>query len=45
MHPQPEEVLCVHGDGTATDQFSSALYQKLNCRTYAPKNLETFRLR
>ncbi|SEN97538.1 hypothetical protein SAMN05216388_1006230 [Halorientalis persicus] len=45
MHPQPEEVLCVHGDETATDQFSSALYQKLNCRTYAPKNLETFRLR
>ncbi|WP_136716355.1 beta-CASP ribonuclease aCPSF1 [Halorientalis salina] len=44
MNPHPEEVLCVHGDETATDQFSSALYQKLNMRTYAPKNLETFRL-
>ncbi|WP_336000360.1 beta-CASP ribonuclease aCPSF1 [Halorientalis halophila] len=44
MNPRPHEVLCVHGDETATDQFSSALYQKLDCRTYAPKNLETFRL-
>lgn len=43
MSPQPREVLCVHGDETATDQFSSGLYQELNVRTYAPRNLETFR--
>ncbi|WP_459191366.1 beta-CASP ribonuclease aCPSF1 [Halosimplex sp. J119] len=43
MNPRPEEVLCVHGDETATDQLSSALYQELNVRTHAPRNLETFR--
>jgi KH/beta-lactamase-domain protein len=43
MHPRPEEVFCVHGDETATDQLSSALYEKLNVRTYAPMNLETRR--
>jgi KH/beta-lactamase-domain protein len=44
MNPRPEKVLCVHGDETSTDQFSSALYQQFNIRTHAPKNLETFRL-
>jgi KH/beta-lactamase-domain protein len=43
MDPQPHEVLCVHGDASATDQLSSGLYQKLDLRTYAPRNLETFR--
>ncbi|ELY35515.1 beta-CASP ribonuclease aCPSF1 [Natronorubrum tibetense] len=43
MNPRPQEILCVHGDKSATDQLSSALYQKFNCRTYAPRNLETFR--
>jgi KH/beta-lactamase-domain protein len=44
MNPRPEEVLCVHGDETATDQFSSALYEQFNLRTLAPRNMETFRL-
>ncbi|MFD1589341.1 beta-CASP ribonuclease aCPSF1 [Halorientalis brevis] len=44
MNPRPEEILCVHGDERATDQLSSALYRKLNLRTVAPRNLETFRL-
>jgi KH/beta-lactamase-domain protein len=44
MNPRPETILCVHGDETSTDQLSSALYQKFNMRTFAPKNLETFRL-
>ncbi|MFC7010021.1 beta-CASP ribonuclease aCPSF1 [Halalkalicoccus salilacus] len=44
MNPRPEEILCVHGDESATDQLSSGLYQNLNVRTYAPRNLETFRL-
>jgi len=44
MNPRPETILCVHGDETSTDQLSSALYQKFNMRTVAPKNLETFRL-
>ncbi|UPV77144.1 beta-CASP ribonuclease aCPSF1 (plasmid) [Halorussus limi] len=44
MEPRPHKILCVHGDESATDQFSSALYQKFNLRTYAPKNTETFRL-
>ncbi|PSQ21960.1 beta-CASP ribonuclease aCPSF1 [Halobacteriales archaeon QS_9_67_15] len=43
MSPRPEEVLCVHGDESATDQLSSALYQELDVRTHAPRNLETFR--
>ncbi|MFB6068899.1 MAG: beta-CASP ribonuclease aCPSF1 [Halobacterium sp.] len=43
MTPRPEEVLCVHGDESSTDQLSSGLYQEFNMRTYAPKNLETFR--
>ena len=43
MSPRPEEILCVHGDESATDQLSSALYQELNVRTHAPRNLETFR--
>jgi predicted metal-dependent RNase len=43
MNPRPEKVLCVHGDETATDQFSSALYEQFNVRTHAPRNMETFR--
>ncbi|MHC3437596.1 beta-CASP ribonuclease aCPSF1 [Natrialbaceae archaeon A-gly3] len=43
MNPRPETILCVHGDEQATNQLSSALYQKYNVRTYQPKNLETFR--
>jgi KH/beta-lactamase-domain protein len=43
MNPRPERVLCVHGDEASTDQLSSALYQELNIRTQAPRNLETFR--
>jgi KH/beta-lactamase-domain protein len=43
MHPRPEEVLCVHGDESSTDQLSSGLYQEFDVRTYAPKNMETFR--
>ncbi|WP_306055347.1 beta-CASP ribonuclease aCPSF1 [Natronococcus wangiae] len=43
MNPRPEKILCVHGDEQATDQLSSALYQKYNIRTLQPKNLETFR--
>jgi KH/beta-lactamase-domain protein len=44
MSPRPERVLCVHGDETATNQLSSAIYQKHNIKTNAPKNLETYRL-
>ncbi|WP_224450602.1 beta-CASP ribonuclease aCPSF1 [Haloprofundus salilacus] len=43
MNPRPEEILCVHGDESSTDQLSSGLYQKFNIRTHAPHNLETFR--
>ncbi|WP_436343689.1 beta-CASP ribonuclease aCPSF1 [Natronorubrum sp. FCH18a] len=43
MNPRPETVLCVHGDDQATDQLSSALYQKHDIKTHQPKNLETFR--
>jgi len=43
MHPRPEEILCVHGDEASTDQLSSGLYQQFDVRTYAPKNMETFR--
>ena len=43
MNPRPERVLCVHGDETATDQLSSAIYQEFDIKTNAPRNLETFR--
>ncbi len=43
MNPRPEKVLCVHGDESSTQELSSALYHEFNMRTFAPKNLETFR--
>ena len=43
MNPRPEKVLCVHGDESSTQDLSSALYHEFNIRTFAPKNLETFR--
>ncbi|MFB6117127.1 beta-CASP ribonuclease aCPSF1 [Halosegnis sp.] len=43
MNPRPEKVLCVHGDESSVQDFSSALYHEFNMRTFAPKNLETFR--
>jgi len=43
MNPRPEKVLCVHGDESSTQDLSSGLYHEFNMRTFAPKNLETFR--
>ena len=43
MNPRPEKVLCVHGDERSVQDLSSALYHDYNLRTFAPKNLETFR--
>ena len=43
MNPRPEKVLCVHGDEKSTQDLSSSLYHEFNMRTFAPKNLETFR--
>jgi KH/beta-lactamase-domain protein len=43
MNPRPEKVLCVHGDEKSTQDLSSSLYHEYNMRTFAPKNLETFR--
>ena len=43
MNPRPEKILCVHGDESSTQDLSSALYHEFNIRTFAPKNLETFR--
>ncbi|WP_026190263.1 beta-CASP ribonuclease aCPSF1 [Halomicrobium katesii] len=43
MNPSPEKILCVHGDESATQDLSSALYHDHNLRTFSPKNLETFR--
>ncbi len=45
MNPRPEKVLCVHGDESSTQDLSSALYHEYNMRTFAPRNLETFRFR
>ncbi|UPM41997.1 beta-CASP ribonuclease aCPSF1 [Halocatena salina] len=45
MNPRPEKVLCVHGDESSAQDLSSALYHKFDMRTFAPKNLETFRFR
>ncbi len=44
MNPRPEKVLCVHGDESSVQDLSSALYHDFNMRTFAPKNLETFRV-
>ncbi len=43
MNPRPEKVLCVHGDESSVQDLSSGLYHEFNMRTFAPKNLETFR--
>ncbi|PSQ45134.1 beta-CASP ribonuclease aCPSF1 [Halobacteriales archaeon SW_7_68_16] len=43
MSPRPEKVLCVHGDESSVQDLSSALYHEYNMRTFAPRNLETFR--
>ncbi|UPV73078.1 beta-CASP ribonuclease aCPSF1 [Halorussus limi] len=45
MNPRPEKVLCVHGDESSTQDLSSSLYHEFNMRTFAPKNLETFRFK
>jgi KH/beta-lactamase-domain protein len=45
MNPRPEKVLCVHGDESSAQDLSSALYHEFNMRTFAPKNLETFRFK
>ncbi len=45
MNPRPEKVLCVHGDERSVQDLSSALYHEHNIRTFAPKNLETFRFK
>ena len=45
MNPRPEKVLCVHGDERSVQDLSSALYHEYNMRTFAPRNLETFRFR
>jgi hypothetical protein len=45
MNPRPEKVLCVHGDERSVQDLSSALYHDFNMRTFAPKNLETFRFK
>ena len=45
MNPRPEKVLCVHGDESSVQDLSSALYHDFNMRTFAPKNLETFRFK
>jgi KH/beta-lactamase-domain protein len=45
MNPQPEKVLCVHGDESSVQDLSSALYHEFDMRTFAPKNLETFRFK
>ncbi|MFB6105040.1 MAG: MBL fold metallo-hydrolase RNA specificity domain-containing protein, partial [Halobacteriaceae archaeon] len=45
MNPRPEKVLCVHGDERSVQDLSSSLYHEFNMRTFAPKNLETFRFK
>ncbi|WP_158057779.1 beta-CASP ribonuclease aCPSF1 [Halorussus halophilus] len=45
MNPRPEKVLCVHGDESSVQDLSSSLYHEFNMRTFAPKNLETFRFK
>ena len=45
MNPRPEKVLCVHGDESSVQDLSSSLYHDFNMRTFAPKNLETFRFK
>lgn len=43
MPDSPDRVLCVHGDERAVKQISSAVYHDIGIRSFAPKNLETFR--
>lgn len=43
MQPQPDTVLCVHGDEDSVDQLSSGIYHEFGIDSIAPKNLETHR--
>jgi len=45
LSPKPDRVLICHGDNMKCLDLASSLHKKYNIDTYAPKNLETVRLR
>ncbi len=45
MKPRPNKVLVCHGENSKCIDLASSLYKKYNLDTYAPKNLETVRLK
>jgi len=45
LNPRPDRVLVVHGDSSKTLDLASSIHKAFNIDTYAPKCLETIRLR
>lgn len=45
LNPKPDRVLIDHGDNTKCLDLASSIHKAFNIDTYAPKNLETVRLR
>lgn len=45
LSPQPQHVICCHGDGKRAIDLCSSVHKLFNIKTDAPSNLETLRLR
>jgi len=45
LNPKPDRVLVNHGDNTKCLDLASSLHKSYKIDTYAPKNLETIRLK
>jgi KH/beta-lactamase-domain protein len=44
LNPRPNKVITMHGDESSCLDLASGIHKKYNLKTWAPKNLETFRL-
>ena len=45
LSSRPDRIICVHGEATKTVQLAQALNRIYRSNTFAPKNLETIRLK
>ncbi|HIK02874.1 TPA: beta-CASP ribonuclease aCPSF1, partial [archaeon] len=45
ISPRPDRVMVCHGESSKCLDLASSIHKQFNIDTYAPKNLETIRLR
>jgi predicted metal-dependent RNase len=45
LNPRPNKVITMHGDEDSCRDLASGIHKEYNLKTWAPKNLETFRLK